>query len=309
MRAETAQKMPYRVTLLDWLLLAGLVVCWGSSFAMSKVALSYVAPEWIAAARLVIGALILLAATIARGQMPPRAFLAAYGWLGLVGNAAPFLAITWGMQFISSGIAGLLMATIPLIIIVMAHFALPGERLTGPRIAGFILGFLGIVVLMGPEKLLGFRANGKELVGQLAVVAGCVMYGVNAISAKRINLPGTVAVSAGVLSAGAMLATASALAQSPFTLDQAPPTALLALFGLGLFPTGIATVLWFRAVERTSPTFTAMSNYLVPIYALAFGALTLGESIGWNVLVALLLVLAGIYISRRRTEATPRPSQ
>lgn len=301
--------MPYRVTLFDWLLLAGLVVFWGSSFAMSKVALSYVSPEWIAAARLAIGALILLAATIAQGQKPPRAFLAAYGWLGLVGNAAPFFAITWGMQFISSGVAGLLMATIPLIIIVMAHFALPGERLTGPRIAGFVLGFIGIVVLMGPEKLLAFKANGKELAGQLAVVAGCVMYGVNAISAKRINLPGTVAVSAGVLAAGAILATAAALVQSPFTLHQAPPAALLALFGLGLFPTGIATVLWFKAVERTSPTFTAMSNYLVPVYALVFGALTLGERIGWNVLVALLLVLAGISISRRRPKATPQPWQ
>jgi drug/metabolite transporter (DMT)-like permease len=186
---------------------------------------------------------------------------------------------------------------------------LPGERLTGSRIAGFILGFIGIVILMGPEKLLDFKTHGKELVGQIAVVAGCIMYGVNSISAKRMGLPGTVAVSAGVLLAGAILATAAALLKSPFTLHQAPTLTLLALFGLGLFPTGIATVLWFKAVERTSPTFTAMSNYLVPIYALVFGALTLGEHIGWNVLVSLLLVLAGIYLSRRKIEATPRLSQ
>jgi drug/metabolite transporter (DMT)-like permease len=291
--------MPYRVTFVDWLLLAGLVVCWGSSFAMSKIALATESPEWIAAARLAVGALILLAVTIAQGAIPPRKYLAAYGWLGLVGNAAPFFVITWGMQFITSGVAGLLMATIPLLIVVMAHFALPGERLNAPRIAGFILGFIGIVVLMGPEKFLAFKTHGKELVGQIAVVAGCVMYGFNSISAKRMNLPGTVAVSAGVLLAGAVLATAAALLQSPFTLHHAPPMTLLALFGLGLFPTGIATVLWFKAVERTSPTFTAMSNYLVPIYALIFGALTLGEHIGWNVLLALLLVLAGIYISRK----------
>ncbi len=301
--------MPYRVTLLDWLLLAGLVVCWGSSFVMSKVALSHVSPEWIAAARLVIGAVILLAVTLAKGGLPPRRFLAAYGWLGLVGNAAPFFAITWGMQFITSGVAGLLMATIPLIIIVMAHFLLPGEKLTAPRVAGFILGFIGIIVLMGPDKLLDFRGHGMELIGQLAVVAGCVMYGVNSITAKRINLPGTVAVAAGVLLAGAILATAGALATAPFTLHEAPASTLLALFGLGLFPTGIATVLWFKAVERTSPTFTAMSNYLVPIFALCFGALTLGEHIGWNVLAALLLVLAGIFVSRRKSVPTPQPSR
>jgi drug/metabolite transporter (DMT)-like permease len=301
--------MSYRVTLVDWLLLAGLVVSWGSSFAMSKVALTHVTPEWIASARLAIGALILLAAGLARGELPPRKFLRAYGWLGLVGNAAPFFAITWGMQFITSGVAGLLMATIPLIVIVMAHFLLPGERLTAQRLCGFILGFIGIVVLMGPDKLFDLRVHGRELVGELAVVAGCVLYGLNSITAKRISLPGTVAVSAGVLLAGAALATAAAALQSPFTLHQAPLVALLALFGLGLLPTGIATVLWFKAVERTSPTFTATSNYLVPIYALVFGALTLGEHIGWNVLLALLLVLAGIFVTRRKPRATPQPSQ
>jgi drug/metabolite transporter (DMT)-like permease len=98
--------------------------------------------------------------------------------------------------------------------------------------------------------------------------------------------------------AGAFLSTTLAMLQSPFTVLQAPPGALLALFGLGLFPTGIATVLWFKAIERTSPTFTSMSNYLVPIFALLFGALTLGESIGWNVLAASVLILGGIGLSR-----------
>ncbi len=297
--------MAYRIAPLDWFLLAGLVVCWGSSFAMSKVALQHIQPEWIAAARLCIGATILLLVTLAqRAPLPLDAnHIGKYLWLGLVGNAAPFLVITWGMQFITSGVAGLLMGTIPLIIIIMAHFALPGERLTLPRTAGFVLGFLGIIVLMGPGNLLNLKTHGQELIGQLAVVAGCVMYGINAISAKRMNLKGTVAVSAGVLTAGALIATAAAVLQSPYLLNEAPPQALLALFGLGLLPTGIATVIWFKAVERTSPTFTATSNYLVPVFALAFGALTLGEHIGWNVLVALILVLGGIFVSRVPAQA------
>lgn len=102
------------------------------------------------------------------------------------------------------------------------------------------------------------------------------------------------------------MATAAAFVQSPFRLNEAPPSALLAMFGLGLLPTGIATVVWFKAVERTSPTFTSMSNYLVPVFALGFGSLTLGEHIGWNVLVALVLVLAGIFVSRMQSSsATP----
>lgn len=292
--------MAYRITLFDWFLFSILVVCWGTSFAMSKVALQAVTPEWIAAARLCVGGLVLLAVVIVKRETLPldRTFIGRYLWLGLIGNAAPFFIITWGMQFIASGVAGLLMGTIPLIIILMAHFALPGERLTLPRTAGFILGFSGIVVLMGPENLLNISAHGTELIGELAVVLGCLMYGINAISAKRMKLPGTISVSAGVLLAGAVLATLAALVQSPFRLHEASVPSLLALIGLGLFPTGLATVVWFKAMERTSPTFTTMSNYLVPVFALAFGALTLGEKIGWNVLFALLLVLSGIFVSR-----------
>ena len=292
--------MPYRITLLDWSLLATLVVCWGMSFAMSKIALQHVAPEWIAAARLCIGAAILLLVAIARRESIPAdgKHIGRYLWLGLVGNAAPFFLITWGMQSISSGVAGLLMGTIPLIIVVMAHFTLPGEQLTRPRTAGFLLGFAGIIVLMGPENLLNIKTHGQELVGELSVVLACVLYGVNAISAKKFKLRGTIAVSAGVLAAGAVMAVGAALLQSPFHIQDAPASALVSIFGLGLLPTGIATVVWFKAVERTSPTFTSMSNYLVPVFALVFGSLSLGEHIGWNVLIALTLVLAGIFISR-----------
>lgn len=292
--------MPYRVTAMDWLLFAILVISWGSSFAMSKIALLHISPEWIAAGRLCIGAAILTAVTFAQRAAIPhdRRSLGTYAWLGLVGNAAPFFIITWGMQFISSGVAGLLMGTIPLVVIVLSHFVLPGERLTLSRVAGFILGFMGIIVLMGPANLLDIKVHGRELFGELAVVAGCLLYGVNAVSAKRLKLQGTIAVSAGVLTAGATMALAAALLQSPFDLTGKPASALWAVFGLGLIPTGLATVVWFKAVERTSPTFTSMSNYLVPVYALLFGALTLGETLHWNVLAALALILGGIAVSR-----------
>jgi drug/metabolite transporter (DMT)-like permease len=289
-----------RVTLVDWLLLAGLVVCWGSSFVMSKLALQHLEPEWIAASRLCVGAAVLILAAAVTGQRPAlnSNALRTYGWLGLIGNAAPFVAVTWGMQFIPSGVAGLLMGTIPLIIIAMAHFTLPGEALTLPRTAGFILGFLGIVVLMGPANLLQIAGHGQELIGQLAVVAGCLMYGVNSISTKKSQLPSSVAVVACVLFAGAVFATVYAAFVSPFTLQQVPSSALWAILGLGLFPTGLATLLWFKLVTRTGPTFTSMSNYLVPVYALCFGAILLGETIGLNVLFATVLVLAGIFVSR-----------
>jgi drug/metabolite transporter (DMT)-like permease len=297
--------MPYRVTAFDWALFAGLVVAWGSSFVMSKLALQHFTPEWIAAMRLIVGAAVLMIASAFQSHSLPRTprDIGFYALLGLIGNAAPFFVITWGMQFITSGVAGLLMGTIPLIIIVMAHFALPGERLTLFRTIGFILGFAGIVVLMGPDNLSNIRAHGQELIGQLAVISGCLMYGMNSIAAKRFRLSGTIPVSAAVLTAGAVLATINAALQSPLPTGPYHMSSVLAVLGLGLIPTGLATVLWFKAVERTSPTFTSMSNYLVPVYALLFGALTLGESVGLNVIAALALIMTGIFISRMKASA------
>ncbi|MFO1034373.1 MAG: DMT family transporter [Hyphomicrobiales bacterium] len=202
------------------------------------------------------------------------------------------------MQFIASGVAGLLMGTIPLFVLVLAHFMLPGERLTPLRTAGFVLGFIGIIILMGPDKLLAIKLHGKELMGEAAVVFACLLYGLNAISAKLLRVSG-IGMSAGVLSAGALMAVAAALATSPVpALSTIPVMPALALFGLGLFPTGLATVIWFKAVERTSPTFTAMSNYLVPVFSVAAGFVILGEPVGWNMLAALLFILGGIFLSR-----------
>jgi drug/metabolite transporter (DMT)-like permease len=100
-----------------------------------------------------------------------------------------------------------------------------------------------------------------------------------------------------------VLATINAALQSPLPTGPYHMSSVLAVLGLGLIPTGLATVLWFKAVERTSPTFTSMSNYLVPVYALLFGALTLGESVGLNVIAALALIMTGIFISRMKASA------
>ena len=299
--------MPARPALLDWLLLAALVFAWGSSFVMSKIALQAIDASWIAAARLVVGASVVLAYAAIRRRLPSTdgKSLAIYTWLGFIGNAAPFLVITWGMHYISSGVAGLLMGTIPLIIVVMAHFFLPNEKLTVARAAAFMLGFAGVLVLIGPREIYNLSLTGDELIGQLAVIAGCMMYGVNSITAKMLPQADFVSRSAGVLVCAAMLAVVMALLSAPFALTNAPASALWATVGLGILPTGFATLVWFKAMTRNGPTFVSMSNYLVPVYAVLFGALLLGEKIGWNVLAAMALILAGIFVSTLRRQ----PSQ
>jgi drug/metabolite transporter (DMT)-like permease len=306
--ANSGLILKHHVTIVDWLLFSALVVCWGSSFVMSKLALASIAPEWVAAGRLVFGAIVLLVFAATRRTYPAMNTrrIVVYTWLGFIGNAAPFLVITWGIQFISSGVAGLLMGTIPLFIIVMSHYFLPDERLTIQRLMGFALGFIGVAVLIGTEQLSALSFNAEELKGELAIMCGCVMYGVNSVSAKRlVSGDNVVGQSAGILTAAALMSLGYAWFETPLEWDEATATSLWAVAALGLIPTGIATVIWFKAMQRTSPAFVSMSNYLVPVYALIFGAVILHETIGWNTLAALALILLGILVTRIKL----RPSQ
>jgi drug/metabolite transporter (DMT)-like permease len=96
------------------------------------------------------------------------------------------------------------------------------------------------------------------------------------------------------------MGVAFATAVSPHGLYNKPQIAFWAVAGLGVLPTALATLLMYRLMERIGPSFVAYSNYLVPVYAVLLGAAVLGETLEWNVLAALLLILAGIAVSRMR---------
>jgi drug/metabolite transporter (DMT)-like permease len=226
-------------------------------------------------------------------------------WLGVVGNSFPFFAITWALQYVSSGVSGLLMGTIPILILGLAHFFLPGERLNRYKIAGVILGFTGLAVLLDPRRFGEFSFSGGALLGQVVVMIGCLSYAVHSITAKRLGFGKPLAQSFGVLFCGAITSILFALVKAPDGLSGVTAPALWASVGLGLFPTGIATIMMYRLMDRTSPTMVAQSNYLVPVYAVVFGALTLGESLNWNIALALALILAGIFVSRLSVGVRP----
>jgi drug/metabolite transporter (DMT)-like permease len=287
---------------LDWSILAMLVVLWGSSFALSKHALTSLDASWVMALRLSIAAVVLVPYAVVQGQSfrAPASVWRKFIWLGLIGHTLPFFLITWGMNFVSSGVAGLLMGAIPLFLVILAHFALPDEPLTIPKSAGFILGFIGIFVLIGPAQILNLSLDGEELRGELAILAGCLSYAVHGVTAKRLGFEHPVRQSASVCLAGAVMGLSFAALFAPRDLGAVPLSAYGAVIGLGLFPTAFATLLTYRLMARIGPSFVAYSNYLVPVYAVLLGALLLGEDLGWNVLLALLLILSGIAISRLR---------
>lgn len=291
----------------DWVLLLALAAMWGSAFMFIKISVADVPPATIAAARLLIGALVLVAVIRARGlRLPPLSGAwHHYAVLALVGHAVPFYCIAWGQQYIDSALAGITMAIMPLATLVLAHFFVHGEHITRSRMTGFILGFVGIVLLIGPTALSGLGGSALQVAGQLGVLAGALCYATNTVIARRTIKGDVLMASTGVLLIASAVTLPFALVlDRPWTLEPAW-TSLVSVLWLGVGPTGIATIFYFVVVGSAGPTFTSLVNYVTPCVALILGVAILHEQPGPHAYAGLALILSGIALSqlRRRERA------
>lgn len=275
---------------------------WGSAFMLTSIVVSALTPPTLVVSRLVIAALVLVLLVGLRRHKVPRSgrFWLFCGALAITGNCLPFLLIAWAQQRIDSGLAGILMAIMPLTTLLLAHFFVPGERMTLPRAGGFVVGFLGVVLLIGPEAVLELGGHGSALLYQLAALGGACCYAVNTILARHRPPTEPLVAAAGVMLVASLIMLPIGGPGALAALDGAPLGALFALIVLGLVSTATATVVYLRLVAIAGPTFTSQINYLIPVWALLVGMVFLGERPGWSALAALVLVLGGIALSQWR---------
>ena len=223
--------------------------------------------------------------------------------LGLFGNALPFTLISIGQQSIPSGVAGILMSMTPLGIIATAHFVVPNERLTPLKIAGFLIGFTGIAILMGPSAILGMAS--ASFFGQLLVVIAALCYSANAILYQLApETPPSVIAAASMITASILSLPLALYDLATGQVGTFSPDAVGAVIWLGLFPTALAMIVYMNIARKVGPTFIALVNYFVPIVATIVGVF-LGEAIGLNGYIALAVILAGIFIARRGQSSKP----
>jgi drug/metabolite transporter (DMT)-like permease len=270
--------------LADYGLLFGLSLLWGSSFYAIKVAVDHgMPPMTLASLRVGIGAVVLLSIARLLDQKPPS--IQGRGgiklWLrilllGVIGNSLPFFLIAAGEQTTTSQLAGILMATIPILVFILAHFFVPDERLTLVRLIGVLLGFAGMIVLVGIDALKGL---GEQVMGQLLIIGGCISYSLYGVNAKRLpKLPPQMLI-------GVILA-AGFFAMLPFWFVLDRP--------------------WSLAWDwRVAVGFASLNNYIVPLMALGWGYFLLGEQPHLNALVALVLILAGLALPRLAARRRP----
>lgn len=303
MRARAGDNMIPRADPVAWLLLVVLVVLWGSAFALIDISLNGFAPATVVGFRLILGAGLVLAVTLLRQKalrirdLPLGHYLS----IALLGNCIPFFLITWGQQQVPSGMAGILMAITPLVVMGLGHFLLPGERAGRMRLLGLVTGFAGVWLLLG-EDVAPARDTGASsiLLRQVAILAGAMCYGLTIIIARRRPEQDPMLSSAVVLGFSALIMAvpaAMALDIEMWSASGAGP--VLALAVLGLLCTGYATVVYFQLIRRAGATFLSLINYLIPVWAVLVGTLALGERLPAVAWLAMLAVLAGVALAGR----------
>jgi drug/metabolite transporter (DMT)-like permease len=301
-RRSRPAAMSQRHDALDWVLLLTLVGMWGSSFFFIEIALRSITPLTLVAIRIALGAILLFAAMRALDLPTPRDARrwGYFGVLALIGYCLPFLLIAWGQQSVDSGLAGILVGFMPLATLLLAHRFIAGEQVTAAKLTGFVLGFAGLAVLLGPEALREWRGAGTELLGQLACLGGALCYAGNSIVTKRMPPTHALVAAAWTTTLAAVLMLAVAVAfDDPLALEPDWPAVATCIW-LGIGPTAIATLVYFRLIARAGPTFMSLVNYMSPVVAVSAGVVFLDEPLRPSALAALALILVGIALATRR---------
>jgi drug/metabolite transporter (DMT)-like permease len=280
-----------------------LVALWGTSFLTIAISIRSIDSISVVFYRLSLGALVLALVVFARGYSIPREpkIWAGFLLMAIAGNALPFFLITWGQQSVNSGVAGMIMAIMPLMTMVMAHYLVPGENLNRYKLTGFILGITGVTILMGPV----IEGGSHAVWGATAIFFAASCYAVNTILIKRLPRFSPMVGACGVLTMASLVIFPLWLFISPDnnTISQ---DSMLAVIWLGIGPTGIATILLFTIIDRAGPTFLSTINYLIPVVAFFSGAWVLSEPVSWLHYLALTTILCGIGATRFKLNQKPR---
>ncbi len=291
--------------LINWIRLIVIALIWGGAFMGVKVALDGFTPLQLAATRVGIGALVLWGLMKWRGvTFPPMSDRRLWRFIviiAILSTALPFAMLSWGQQHVPSAFAGMSMAAVPLFILPLAHLFVPGEQMHARKVMGFVIGFIGTMILIGTGGLQAAESWTVQL-AQFACVAAALCYACNSILTKRCPPVNELALSTAALAlAFVMLAPAAFLVEGLPKLDAIPKNAWIAMIYLALLPTAAAYLLKVAVVRSAGPSFMSLVNYQVPVWSVIFGALFLAERLPNSLFIALALILIGLAISQWST--------
>lgn len=287
---------------LDWALLIGLSVLWGGSFFFIEVAVKFVPPLTLVSLRVSIAALFLWIVVGALGinvKLPARVWLAFLG-MGLLNNAIPFTLFAMAQLEIASALAAILNATTPLFAVLVAALFLPDEKPNFLKFLGVIIGFVGVVVMIGAD-LFSSKILGTGLVAilaQLACLFAAVSYAFAGAFGRRFNRYGVhpILTATGQLTASSLILWPMALYFDGLNagigvLELAP---FLSMLGLAIASTALAYVIYFKLLATVGSTNLLLVTFLVPITAALLGIFVLGERLALSDIIGMVFIGVGL---------------
>ncbi|MDR6102671.1 drug/metabolite transporter (DMT)-like permease [Agrobacterium larrymoorei] len=280
----------------EWAMLIALSILWGGSFFFIGIAVKELPPITIVTLRVFIAALALLTACRLLGYSIPRKpeVLRAFVVMGLLNNIIPFSLIVWGQTHIASGVASILNATTPLFTVLVAHLMTADEKLSANKLAGVIIGFVGVATMIGPAALSGERSS---LWGQLAILGAAISYSFAGIFGRRFKAMGVapLVTATGQISASSLILIPLAIIiDKPWTLAMPNGETWAALLGIALLSTALAYLIFFRILSSAGATNLALVTFLIPVSAILLGSLVLGEQLALKHVIGMAMIAAGL---------------
>ena len=282
----------------DLVMLITLATVWGGSFLFNAILVTELPVLTIVAIRVTVAALALWGFMYATGRKIPTSL---HVWgalliLGVLNNAIPFSLIVQGQTQITSGLASILNATTPLFTIVVAGIFLMDERFSVLRVLGVIVGFSGVILMVGPDALGGL---GADFWAQLCALGAAISYGFASVFGRRFRelRVDPVMVATGQVTMSSLVLWPIALwIDGPQDIVNMSLNAALSMFGLAVLCTSFAYILYFRILERAGATNISLVTFLVPISAIIVGVLVLGEQIFIKEIIGMTLIGVGLAI-------------
>tara|TARA_R110000824_G_scaffold211728_6_gene397784 strand:- start:33806 stop:34690 length:885 start_codon:yes stop_codon:yes gene_type:complete len=279
----------------EWAMLVVLSILWGGSFFFVGVAVADLPFLTIVTLRVGLAAIALWSIAFVMGLRPPNSagVWAAFLGMGLLNNVIPFALIVWGQTQIASGLASILNAATPIFTVVVAGLLLPDERATPLKLAGVVIGFIGVAVMIGLPAIDG----SGSLLAQVAIIGAALSYAFAGVYGRRFK---AMAINPIITAAGQVTASGLVLAPIAFTvdgpLDMAGPSlgTWAAIVGLAVLSTAVAYVLYFKILESVGATNLLLVTLLVPVSAILLGSLFLNETLKAVHFAGMALIALGL---------------
>lgn len=290
-----------------WAAFGLLSLIWGSSYLFIRVGVRQLSPESLVAGRLLVGFAVIAIIVAARriSIRVDRRVLVLLVVQGAINTAIPFLLISFGEVHVPSGLAAVLNGTVPIFTMLLAGLFLRDEPLSGRRLTGAAIGFLGVLVLMSGSSFAG--SGSGPLLGEVLILLSSVFYGCGVVFARRLlrGVPSMSIAFWAVLFAAVESAIA-AIVTGPTSPGHLGPQSIFAILWLGILGSGIAYVLAYFVLSQWGASRLTLVAYAMPAVGLVLGITFLGEPFEWRVGLGFLLIVGSIAaVSARRA---PRKS-